>query len=89
MADKRSTGLYPKFNVGRTDLQHLPGRKHFNCDYFVLDLTHDPFAGAALEAYATACEGEYPKLAADLKAKLNPAKSSPAESRRFQPQDGE
>ena len=88
MADLRSTGLYAKFHVRRADLQHLPGRKHDRCDYFVLDLTHDPFAMAAIEAYANACEREYPVLSADLKVKVNLAKSYPAESRRFQPQDG-
>ncbi len=67
---KVSQGLYAKFIVNRTDHRDLPGYKHYNCDYFVLDLTHDPFAGAALSAYAGACEAEYPQLAADLREKV-------------------
>ena len=44
-----------------------PGGKHEGCDYFVLDLTHDPFAIAGIIAYADACASEYPALAADLR----------------------
>lgn len=66
----RSRGLYNKFTVARTDGQSAPGEKHDECEYFVLDLTHDEFAAAALRAYADACEGQYPMLAADLRAKL-------------------
>jgi hypothetical protein len=79
--DDKKRGLYGKFNVERAD----GSAKHNDCDYFVLDLTHAPFSLVALGAYADACEGEYPVLSADLRAKLNPAKSCPAESRRFQP----
>ncbi len=67
--EKTKTGLYPKFHVGRTDLSHLPGRKHHGCEYFVLDLTHDKHARAALLAYADSCESEFPILAADLRKK--------------------
>ena len=69
MSDK-TRGLYSKFTVSRADGSSSDGGKHQNCEYFVLDLMHDPFAVPALKAYADACEGEYPLLAADLRAKL-------------------
>lgn len=60
-------GLYRKFkDIRRTDGQSAPGKKHYGCRYFVLDLDHDPFAKPALEAYREACQSEYPKLADDL-----------------------
>lgn len=65
--DKHSTGMYHKFNVARTDGSDQPGGKHYGCEYFVLDLTHDPFAKPAAAAYAAACETEYPMLAADMR----------------------
>ena len=63
-------GLYGKFKVWRTDGKDSEGEKHDGCDYFVLDLTHDPHARPALLAYADSCEAEYPLLAIDLRAKL-------------------
>ncbi len=69
MSDK-SKGLYGKFIVRRVDGTDGPGGKHDGCQYFVLDLSHDPFAGPAALAYADACEAEYPQLAADLRALL-------------------
>jgi hypothetical protein len=66
----KTRGLYTKFNVSRTDGSSKLGRKHFGCDYFVLDLTHDPFAWSALQAYANACRAEYPLLADDLERKI-------------------
>lgn len=64
----RTRGLYNKFKtVERTDGQSAPGQKHHGCRYFVIDLDHDQFAGAALCAYANACEEEYPLLAHDLR----------------------
>lgn len=65
MGDK-DKGLYGKFHVQRTDGKSYSGEKHYNCNYFVLDLDHDKFAPAAIEAYMNACRGEYPLLAADL-----------------------
>ncbi len=59
-------GLYGKFRIERTDGKSAPGEKHDGCDYFVLDLTHDKFALAALLAYAEACKEEFPLLANDL-----------------------
>ena len=61
-------GIYRKFDVRRTDgTDQHPGDKHFNCVYFVLDISHDKFAGPALAAYADACEAELPELAKDLR----------------------
>lgn len=63
-------GLYQKFTrIERADGQHEPGRKHADCEYFVLDLDHDPHAYAALLAYARSCESEYPLLARDLRTR--------------------
>lgn len=67
MGDK-TRGVYHKFHVSRTDGKSAPGKKHEGCDYFVLDVNHDPFAKAALLAYAQACETEYPLLAYDCRA---------------------
>lgn len=63
----RQLGLYGKYRVER---MHDAHGKHAKCDYFVLDLVHDKYATAALTAYASACESEYPLLAKDLRAKL-------------------
>jgi hypothetical protein len=65
MGDK-TRGVYSKFRVSRTDGSHAPGGKHDGCQYFVLDLDHDPHAKAALDAYADSCRAEYPLLARDL-----------------------
>lgn len=62
----RNRGLYGKFIVERTDGASAPGKKHDGCDYFVLDLTHDPYALPALKAYMLACRRDYPFLAGDL-----------------------
>lgn len=64
----RARGLYGKFSViERADGSHLPGGKHEGCDYFVLDLTHDPHALPAILAYAeSAREDGYAALAEDL-----------------------
>lgn len=62
----REQGLYPKFNVTRTDGRDAPGEKHHGAEYFVLNMSTDPHAIPALSAYAEACREEYPALAADL-----------------------
>lgn len=67
MGDK-TRGLYSKFSVERTDGKSEPGQKHDGCEYFVLDVTHDPHAHAALLAYAESCKAEYPLLAQDVRA---------------------
>jgi hypothetical protein len=62
----KSRGIYQKFIVKRTDGRDLPGEKHEKCQYFVLDITHDKHAPAALQAYADSCVKDYPQLSADL-----------------------
>lgn len=62
----KDTGIYRKFLVERTDGSSGPGLKHEHCNYFVLDLVHDPFAIPALKAYADACREKFPALADDL-----------------------
>lgn len=59
-------GLYQKFEVYRTDRRDEIGFKHHGCEYFVLDITHDQFAKAALAAYAEACRATHPQLAEDI-----------------------
>lgn len=67
--EDKARGLYEKFHIERTDGSSTPGGKHDGCQYFVLDLTHDPIAPLALLEYATHAEQRgYTKLAADLKA---------------------
>jgi hypothetical protein len=63
-------GMYRKFIVERTDGQSRPGNKHYGCRYFVLDLTHDQHAPAAMRAYASACAVTHPQLAADIVAEF-------------------
>jgi hypothetical protein len=63
-------GVYQKYRVERTDGTSRPTMKHEHCTYFVLDLDHDEFAIPALIAYATACAGQYPELARDLRDAL-------------------
>ena len=70
MITDQQRGLYNKFRVSRLDRSSQRGRKHHNCDYFVLDLNHDPHAIAALKAYAKSCRKDYPELAADLDQKV-------------------
>ena len=72
--DRTKTGLFNKFIVTRTDGKSAPGQKHDGCDYFVLDITHDPHAQAALAAYANSCEADYPLLARDLRQKAGVTK---------------
>lgn len=70
MGDK-TKGLYKKFHVERTDGTSAAGQKNDGCDYFVLDMDHDDHARAAIKGYIHSLEasGEYPLLAADLRAK--------------------
>lgn len=65
--DDKTRGLYNKFTVTRTDGTSARGQKHDGCQYLVLDVTHDPFAKAALEAYADACAEDYPLLSEDVR----------------------
>ena len=68
--DKLSRGLSDKFEVHRKYGTDAPGGKHHGCQYFVLDVTHDPHARPALLAYAQSCRAEYPLLAEDIERKL-------------------
>ena len=63
--DDVTRGLYRKYEVKRL---HDPTGKHKNCDYFVLDMKHDPFAIPALQTYERACRKKYPAQAKDLRA---------------------
>lgn len=60
---KQEQGLFRKYRVERVD-----GKPTGPC--FVLEFK-DKFAGAALMAYADACESEYPDLAKDLRDRVN------------------
>ncbi len=66
MGNEQRIGLYRKYKVERLDGSGEPGRKHEACEYFILDLDHDPFALPAILAYAQACRLTHPVLAADL-----------------------
>ena len=68
----RDGAVYRKFIVERTDGSSAPGMKHHECDYFVLDLRHDPFSLPAIAAYAKACEDTHPALADDLRERYLP-----------------
>ena len=59
-------GSHSKFVVIRKDGQDMVGAKHYDCQYFVLDITHDPFAASAIRAYAEVCKDEKPELSDDL-----------------------
>ena len=51
------SGLYSKYIVHRADgRDRMVEDKHYCCEYFVLDIKHDPHARAALIAYAGDCE---------------------------------
>ena len=63
--------LYEKFVVQRTDRTDGRGMKHDACDYFVLDLTHDPHGIPAVLAYADACQATHPQLAADIRRRYS------------------
>jgi hypothetical protein len=55
-------GMYEKYTVTRND----GSERHVGCEYFVLDMTHDKHAKAAILAYANSCKSEYPQLSYDL-----------------------
>lgn len=61
-------GLYKKYIAHRLDgLDLLPDNKHSGgCEYFVLDLSHDPAARKAAIKYAGFVIAEKPDLAHDL-----------------------
>lgn len=70
---KERLGLFNKFLVRRqdgSDINELYG-KHYGCEYFVLDMTHDKYAVGALRKYADDCEKDLPTLARDLRIKAD------------------
>lgn len=71
LKDDTERGLYGKFYVKRLDGSSEQGARHDGCEYFVLDLTHDPFAWEALRAYSNQCNARYPLLARDLRGKMD------------------
>lgn len=82
--------LAGKYVVARKDGSDGPGGKHDGCDYFVLDLTHDPYAVDAALAYAQACRHTHPQLAVSLREKLtelNQQGRFPKGESRWQPVD--
>ncbi len=85
----KNRGLYGKFWVRRTDGRHVPGEKHDGCDYFVLDLTHDPHAIPAIRAYADSCGRDgYELLARDLLERVAEPEELNARTVRQYPPDG-
>jgi hypothetical protein len=70
--DNKERGLYGKFIIERTDGKSAAGEKHDGCQYFVLDLTHDPLAYNAARVYAkNAMKAGYTELAHDLIVLIN------------------
>lgn len=55
-------GYYNKFDVKRKDGRDQPGGDREGAKYFTLDLTHDPYALVALNAYAEGMIDENPAL---------------------------
>lgn len=64
---KPGPGVYRKYLVKRLRDRE---KKHEKCEYFVLDMMHDPFAIPALNAYVEACKASLPELANDLRDKV-------------------
>lgn len=69
--EDRVTGLRRKYQVLRHDGRDGAGQKHEGCEYFVLDLTHDPAARVAAMAYARSVGAEQPQLLMDLVSQVD------------------
>jgi hypothetical protein len=67
MSDDSKRGLYRKYHVIRLYDSTSQPDKHRDCEFYVLDMTHDPHAVPALFAYAESCQATNPKLASDLR----------------------
>ena len=67
--------IFEKYRVSRTDGTDGEGQRHYGDEYFVLDLSCDEHAIAALRAYAMACERTHPQLAWDIRRKYMPEES--------------
>lgn len=83
----KSRGWYEKYrHITRADGRDRKGGDRENSILFVMDLVHDPLAADAMELYATNCEKEYPKLAADIRNNLEIARGirDDAEERRVE-----
>lgn len=62
----KEQGVFHKFDIKRKDGSDRPGGKHYNCQYFVLDLDCDPYAKSAMLAYAESCKNTHPTLSAEI-----------------------
>ncbi len=71
-------GLFKKFVVLRTDSSDSPGGRHCGCEYFVIDINHDPCAKPALLAYAEAVRLTHPVLAEDMISRYQLSGLTPA-----------
>lgn len=80
--------LFDKFQVTRTDGTSEPGEKHDGCSYFVLDLTHDPYAPAALRRYAIACRRTHPQLSGALMRRAAQAHQDQKQQKQQKRQEG-
>lgn len=67
--------IYHKFHVFRVDPEAQV--RHRDCFHWVLDVDHDPYALAALRAYAVACEEEDPELSRELITMVNDHRTKP------------
>jgi hypothetical protein len=86
----RNRGIYNKFRVERVDGKSASGKKHAGCDYFVLDITHDPHAIPALLAYAeSASRDDYELLALDIVAKVGAVTAGAVPQRSSSKSQGE
>lgn len=65
MSDKER-GMYQKYIVTELDENGDVKPNQYDGMYVVLKMGKDPYAIAALKAYARACAAEYPKLAEDF-----------------------
>jgi hypothetical protein len=66
-----------KYLVERSDGHHHP-----NARYFVLNYASDPYARAAMLAYAEACADTHPRLSQDIRSVVDYHESRDAERRR-------
>ncbi|KVN83456.1 hypothetical protein [Burkholderia ubonensis] len=65
----QAQGTFRKYDVRRVDGRDAPGGDREGDEYFVLNLTRDPHAKPAIEAYMRSCAAAFPQLAADLAAR--------------------
>ena len=73
--DDRRNKLQQKYYVERIDGRDLSGGDRVDSKYFVLDYIHDPYSIAALEAYAFACNEDFPNLSEEIRALVARLKS--------------